>query len=123
VRVCVCLCVYCVTMMLLDLITCRKCRLLIPVVYRRSRTEVRPRSIWRGLKLLAVLQNAKHPWVIHSLLGVPIVETFVQECCNGYGHKKFYAGTVTTSDCLIPACELVQFAKVFCAKYALPALF
>jgi len=64
VCVCVCVRVYCVTMMLLDFITCRKRRLLIPVVYRRSRKEVRPRSIWRGLQLLALLQNAKYPWVI-----------------------------------------------------------
>jgi len=52
-----------------------------------------------------------------------MVETFVRECCNGYGHEEFYTGTIITSDCLIPACELVQFAKVFSAKYALPALF
>jgi len=92
-------------MMLLDFIICRKWRVLVPVVYRRSRTEVWPRSIWLGLKLLAFLQNAKYPWVIHPILGVLIVETFVQECCNGYGHEKFYAGTIKTSDCLIPACE------------------
>jgi hypothetical protein len=83
-----------------------------------SRTEVWSRSVW-----FALLQNAKYSWVIYPVLGVPIVETFVQECCNCYEHEKFYAGTVITSDCLIPACELVQFARVFSAKYALPALF
>jgi hypothetical protein len=78
---------------------------LILVVYRRSGTEVRPRSIWRGLELLALFQNAKYPWVILPILGVLIVETFLQECCNGYGHEKFYAGTIITSDYLILASE------------------
>jgi hypothetical protein len=81
------------------------------------------RVVFGGLELLALLQNAKYPWVLHLVLGVPIIETFVQECCNGYGLEKFYAGTIITSDCLMPACELVQFAKVFSAKHALPALF
>lgn len=46
-------------------------------------------------------------WVIHPVLGVTIVGTFLQECCNGYAHEKFYAGIIMSSDCLIPACELV----------------
>ena len=66
--------------------------LLIPVVYRRSRTDVRPCSFWRGLGLLALLQNAKYPWIIHPVLGVSIVETFVKECCNGFGREKVLRG-------------------------------